>query len=445
MLRSELFVNTNDVVLAIETFGDPADTPVVLSMGANASMVWWPESFCETLAQSGLFVVRYDHRDTGRSTTGLPGVVTYSAEDMAADLVGILDHLGVVSAHLIGMSLGGYISQIVAVSQPHRVRTLILLASEPLGAEPDSLPGIDDRFMSHFATLGDLDWTSTDDVSRFLVEIGRLCAGRPERFDEVGTRQRVAIEIERAANIASSLNHGLVTTTEDWSGATARIKQPTLVIHGALDPILPLPNGHALADLIADTRLLVLPDTGHELNPADLDDIAAAVIDFIGHNDAYELALTATTDRNASARASGSIQIDAPRERVWDALAHVENWPLIRNDISDPDAARPPAQGTAFEWNAAAGRITSRFALVERPNRLTWANTAPGLAMTCVYNFDDAAPGRTRIRCDESMNADVIALHIDDTVLAESIRTWLEGIKSFVEQHPTAEPSRPHR
>jgi pimeloyl-ACP methyl ester carboxylesterase len=281
MLRTQLAVHTDEVVLAVETFGDNADRPVVLSMGANASMVWWPESLCVSLAEHGYFVIRYDHRDTGRSTTGAPGAVTYSAEDMAADLVGILDHLDVRSAHLVGMSLGGYLSQIVAVSRPERVWTLTLIASEPLGAEEGSLPGIDDRFMTHFATLGDIDWADTEDVAGFLVEIGRLCAGRPERFDEAGARQRVAVEIERASNIASSLNHGMVTVTQDWSGAATRITQPTLVIHGALDPILPLPNGRALADLIPDSRLLVLPDAGHELNTADIDDIAAAIIDFI--------------------------------------------------------------------------------------------------------------------------------------------------------------------
>jgi pimeloyl-ACP methyl ester carboxylesterase len=285
MIRSELAVHTSDVVIAVETFGDRVDPAIVLSMGANASMVWWPESLCVSLAERGYFVVRYDHRDTGRSSTAAPGGVDYTAEDMAADLVGVLDHLDVESAHLVGMSLGGYLSQIVAVSRPERVRTLTLIASEPLGAEAGSLPGIDERFMAHFATLDDLDWSDTDAVTEFLVEIGRLCAGRPERFDEAGTRQRVAVEIERSSNIASSLNHAMVTTTQDWSGATARITQPTLVIHGALDPILPLPNGQALVSLIADAQLCVLPDTGHELNPADIDPITTAIVDFIANSD----------------------------------------------------------------------------------------------------------------------------------------------------------------
>ncbi|HSP29601.1 MAG TPA: alpha/beta hydrolase, partial [Ilumatobacteraceae bacterium] len=184
MLPTSLTANSNGVVLAVETFGSPADAPVILVMGATASMVWWPDSFCESIAAHGYSVVRFDHRDTGRSTTGAPGDVSYGAEDMADDLVGLMDALELASAHLVGMSLGGFLSQIVAVTHPERVRTLSLIASEPLGAEPGSLPGIDDRFLEHFATIGDLDWTDVSDVERFLVEIGRLSAGSPERFDE---------------------------------------------------------------------------------------------------------------------------------------------------------------------------------------------------------------------------------------------------------------------
>ncbi len=273
-------VHTNGVDLEVESFGRSSDEPVVLVMGATASMVWWPESMCTAIAAQGHHVVRYDHRDTGRSTTVSPGEATYSAEDLAADLVGVLDALGLESVHLVGMSLGGYLSQMVAVSDPERVRTLTLIASEPLGDESGSLPGIDDRFMAHFASVADLEWADADQVQRFFVEGGRLSAGSPERFDDDGTRERVALEIERASNIASAFNHGMVTTVEDWSGAAARITQPTLVIHGALDPILPLPNGEALADQIDGARLHVLPDTGHELNPLDLDEITATLVGF---------------------------------------------------------------------------------------------------------------------------------------------------------------------
>jgi hypothetical protein len=148
---------------------------------------------------------------------------------------------------------------------------------------------------------------------------------------------------------------------------------------------------------------------------------------------AYRLALTAAVDTNAPARATGSIDIDAPCATTWDALAQVENWPSIRADITNAHASGPAAPGSIFSWHAGGVPITSAFALVERASRLTWANTAPGMTMACVYEFDELGPGRTRIRCEESMDAATVAPHIDDGVLAESIRTWLEGIKAYVE------------
>jgi pimeloyl-ACP methyl ester carboxylesterase len=277
-------VSTDEVALAVETFGSPLDPPVVLAMGATASMLWWPGSFCSAIADGGFFVVRYDHRDTGRSTTGKPGEVGYSAEDLADDLVAILDHLDLGPTHLIGMSLGGYIAQMIAVTHPDRVATLSLIASEPLGVAPGTLPGIDERFMAHFELLAGLNWADTDDVEQFMVEVGRLSSGSPERFDEAATRRRVIAEIRRSSNIASAFNHGLVTPARDWIGATHTITRPTIVIHGALDPILPLPNGQALADLIDGAQLHVLPDTGHELNARDLDDITATLITFLTDN-----------------------------------------------------------------------------------------------------------------------------------------------------------------
>lgn len=278
--RVELRLDVGAVQITAETFGTPDDDAIVLVMGATASMLWWPTELCETLARAGFRVVRYDHRDTGRSTTGHPGHADYAAEDLTADLIGVLDALDIGTAHLVGMSLGGYISQIAALRYPDRVRSLTLIGSEPLGAT-DELPGIDDKFMTHFAGMGELDWSDDAAVEEFLVEIGRLSAGTTERFDEIGTRERVRAEIARATNIASAFNHAMVATTDDWTDAVDRIAKPTLVIHGANDPILPLPNGQAIAEHIEGAQFHALDDAGHELNPLDLTTIRDTITAFL--------------------------------------------------------------------------------------------------------------------------------------------------------------------
>ncbi len=278
--RVEHRLEVGAIRIAAETFGNPDDSTIALVMGATASMLWWPVELCETLARAGHHVVRYDHRDTGRSTTRDPGDVDYSVEDLTRDLVGVLDALDIGTAHLVGMSLGGYISQIAALTHPDRVRSLTLIGSEPLGTT-DELPGIDDSFMTHFGEMGELDWSDDAAVEEFLVEIGRLSAGTPERFDEAGTRSRVRAEIGRAVDIASAFNHAMVATTDDWTNAVDRIATPTLVIHGANDPILPLPNGQAIAEHIEGARFCPLDEAGHELNPVDLESICNTLTTFI--------------------------------------------------------------------------------------------------------------------------------------------------------------------
>ncbi|MFD3745392.1 SRPBCC family protein [Nocardia sp. NPDC058633] len=156
---------------------------------------------------------------------------------------------------------------------------------------------------------------------------------------------------------------------------------------------------------------------------------------------AFQLASSGKVDTAAHALGAGTIEIDAPREAVWNALAHVDNWPSIRADISNVAASGPPAPGSVFTWHAAGAPVTSAFAVVERASRLTWATTAPGLSMVAVYEFDDLGFGRTRIRCRESMDATAIAPHIDHNVLEELIRSWLEGIKAFTETPAPNQPS----
>ncbi len=283
--RTEHLVPLESVTIAAESFGEPDDDAIVLVMGATASMLWWPEQLCERLARAGYRVVRYDHRDTGRSTTRSPGAVSYNVEDLTDDLFGVMDDLGIDDAHLVGMSLGGYLSQIAALREPRRVRSLTLLGSEPLGTT-EELPGIDERFLTHFGAMGELDWSDRAAVEAFLVEIGRLSAGSPERFDEVGTRARVQAELDRTDDLASAFNHAMVTTRKDWTDAVDRISQSTLVIHGERDPILPLPNGEAIARRIRGAQLHVLPDAGHELNPLDLEHIADVIVAFVSRTDA---------------------------------------------------------------------------------------------------------------------------------------------------------------
>lgn len=184
---------------------------------------------------------------------------------MAADVVAVMDGHGLDRAHLAGMSLGGYIAQMVALIQPDRVRSLTLIASEPLGWDGPPLPHISDEFLAHFGALATLDWSDREAVADFLVESDRLCAGSGAAFDAAAARARVLRVLDRTDSPASMFNHGSVTTRQDWSGRFRDIACPVLAIHGEENPILPVENGRAVAAGIPGASLEVLSGVGHEL------------------------------------------------------------------------------------------------------------------------------------------------------------------------------------
>lgn len=272
---SERLVPAAGALLCIETFGEAADPALLLIAGGAQSMVWWEDDFCRRLAAGGRFVVRYDHRDTGRSATSPAGHPSYTGEDLATDPLRLMDSLDVAAAHLVGLSMGGGIAQWLAVTSPERVRTLTLMSTSPAVAEPGPpLPGPEPRLAATFTDPEpEPDWADRDAVLAYRVEIERPYAGSLG-FDEARTRVLAKREIDRTVDMAASLtNHFLVD--DDWppGAALADIAAPTLVIHGTSDPLFPLPHGQSLARRIPGARLLELDGVGHQQPPPERWDV----------------------------------------------------------------------------------------------------------------------------------------------------------------------------
>jgi pimeloyl-ACP methyl ester carboxylesterase len=274
-----MIVSANGVELCTEAFGSPAHPAVLLIMGASASMVWWPDGFCAALAEGGRYVIRYDNRDTGRSPAWPPGQPGYSLDDLAGDAIGILDAYGIERAHVAGMSLGGMIAQMLALSRPERVTSLSLLMSSVFGPDNPDLPRCDERVLAHYRSADKLDWSDRAAVVDYMVCGWRLLSGSAHPFDEAAIRAIAEREAARAKNLLSMFNHALLQGGEQWYGKIGRISVPTLVIHGTEDPVLPYPHGVALAREISDARLLSLQGTGHELHKNDWGTIVAAILD----------------------------------------------------------------------------------------------------------------------------------------------------------------------
>lgn len=270
-------VRRGDVNIATQSFGRETDPPVLMIMGATASMLGWPVDLCTCLADKGFFVIRFDHRDTGKSTSVPLGQAQYSVEDLAQDALAVLDGYGLESAHLVGMSLGGLISQMIALDQGNRVRSLALIASEPLGWDGPPMPEISPELMEHFGQLGDLDWQDRNSVTGFLLEIDRLNSGNPGDFDTARRSEQVREVVARSDDIASMFNHASVETSDDWTGAFRRVTAQTVIFQGQLDPIVHPDNAAALHDGIAGSRLVSLPESGHELRDEDIPEICDVI------------------------------------------------------------------------------------------------------------------------------------------------------------------------
>jgi pimeloyl-ACP methyl ester carboxylesterase len=276
MLIAERLINVNGVELCTESFGDPADPPIVLVVGIGGSMLWWQDGFCRLLAGHGRFVIRYDQRDTGKSTTYEPGRPGYTGGDLLADAVAVLDGYRIAPAHLVGVSAGGALVQLLALDFPSRVRSLVLISTSPATPGDRSLPPPTATF-GQFVRSATVDWSDADSVIDYLVAYARVLAGEERRFEEAEVSDLVRRDAERARDFAALQNHELLEDDDQPRRPLSSIQAPTLVIHGTADPMFPLPHGEALASEIPSARLLRLEGAGHGVQRADWDVVTEAI------------------------------------------------------------------------------------------------------------------------------------------------------------------------
>ena len=270
----------NGVELALQGYGDPADPAVLLIGGAATSMDFWPPELCQRIADAGRYVVRYDFRDTGQSTTYGAGEATYTQTDLVADAIAILDHLQLTKAHLVGMSMGGVLAQLAAVTYPDRVSTLTLIATTLAlpGAVERDLPEMSAADREGFAQLRAPDWSDRSATIDYLLEQERLCAARSVPFDAAHMRAILETTVGRTADLEAMENHFQLGEGPVSSHRLADIVAPTLVVHGDEDPLFPLAHGQALAEEIPGARLMVISRLGHEIPLRIWDDLVVAVV-----------------------------------------------------------------------------------------------------------------------------------------------------------------------
>lgn len=260
---------SDEVQLCAEVIGDRVDPALLLLGGATWSMDWWDDELCHQLAGRGRLVVRYDQRDTGRSTSYPPGSPGYTSADQVRDAVAVLDGIGVDRAHVVGLSMGGGVAQRLAIENRDRVATLTLISTSPIDAGIEGLPGPTPEIQATFSSdEPEPDWDDREAVVDNIVEGERPYAG-PGNFDESRLRALAGRVFDRTNDMAASMTNHFMLDTGDAAGC--RLSQlagvPTLILHGTADPMFPLPHGKALAESIPGARLIQLGGVGHQLPP----------------------------------------------------------------------------------------------------------------------------------------------------------------------------------
>jgi methylmalonyl-CoA mutase N-terminal domain/subunit len=270
----EQLADIGEIQLCYETFGNPEDPPLLLIMGLATQMLGWPDEFCGLLAEAGHYVIRFDNRDIGLSThlddsapvdiaavlSGDLSSAAYTVSDMARDATGLLDALGLDSAHIVGASMGGMIAQAMAIEHPDRVRSLTSIMSttgNPLVGQPTP--------QATAALLAPRPSDREGTIERVVANY-RVIGSPGFEFDEAALRERAARSYDRANDPAGVMRQmAAVPAGGDRTEELTRLRLPTLVIHGKQDPLATLSGGVATAEAIPDAELILFEGMGHDL------------------------------------------------------------------------------------------------------------------------------------------------------------------------------------
>ncbi|UZI28601.1 alpha/beta fold hydrolase [Streptomyces sp. VB1] len=284
-------ISHGETTLWSEGLGNPADSPMLLIAGGNLTAVSWPDEFVERLVAAGHFVIRYDHRDTGRSAQGVFARRPYGFDELAADALAVLDGWQIEAAHVVGMSLGHTIGQLLALDAPERLLTLTVMLGGALDVDfdaaieaavagapsADGLPLPTARFLEMVALVQQP--AETDEARLELrVEKWRLLNGEGVPFDADEFRRRELQAAAHAGTFEEPIVHHMIPQPPVARGAElARVTTPVLAIQAMRDPAAPSPHAQHLADLIPGARVVEVENMGHALPLAVHEPLAEAI------------------------------------------------------------------------------------------------------------------------------------------------------------------------
>ena len=276
-------IRANGIDIEYESFGRDSDPLILLIMGFGAQLTFWPEALCHGLAARGFRVVRFDNRDVGKSThlagetapdpralfaevmAGRRPQVPYTLDDMADDVVGLMDALHINRAHIVGASMGGMIAQLVAINHPDRTKSLISIMSTTGRRD---LPSGNPETLS--VLFRPPESASREDLVEASVLVQKALAGSGFPASEAEMRARAEVRTDYApfdlAGISRQSAALIVAPPRDK--LLKKLHCPALVIHGADDPVIPAAAAKDTAESIPGAELIIVPGMGHDFPPA---------------------------------------------------------------------------------------------------------------------------------------------------------------------------------
>jgi pimeloyl-ACP methyl ester carboxylesterase len=289
-------IDANGIRIEYEVSGDRGAPPILLIMGLGAQLTRWPEPFHRALSDAGFHVIRYDNRDIGlsqrfdhagppplaraavRALLGLPVQAPYRLEDLAADAIGLLDALGLPSAHIVGVSMGGMIGQILAARHGARARTLVSIMST---SGDRRLPQPDWRLRMALVRRSD-PRAGRDRTIASILSVLRQIASPGFPPDDQLLRDQVTRDFDRSYHPAG-VGRQLLAILASGSRADSlgRITVPTLILHGAADRLVPVAAAHDLHRRIAGSKLEIFAGMGHDLPRALIPVLAGHILDHV--------------------------------------------------------------------------------------------------------------------------------------------------------------------
>ena len=292
----ELFITDNNLELCIHTFGERSNPAVILVAGAAGQSILWNKDLCHNIAKAGYFVIRFDNRDTGKSSGITYEETPYTLKNLAEDIILILDKFNIHKAHIVGMSMGGYVSQVLSILFPERILSLTFIMSTINSLslrgirKVNNLPAQNAEVVKKIASIYQIPRLNSEDKIKSLTDIWQLFNGSSSCFPYDEWYELAKESYSRAKSKNAVRNHRLaiLNSSADRTELLSNISIPTLIIHGAADPIIHVKHAYYAKQNMPKSELIIIEKMGHILSSLFINQIADELLGHFRKSENYE-------------------------------------------------------------------------------------------------------------------------------------------------------------